>query len=254
MHPGQNKAKIKKRMPSNQVQCCSSESVPVVAVCPEDLMNYHTRNLVVVSTGLRWWPCCCPGWPCAKRGGRKPLCPRISACLISACKWHSRVLLLLWLFMSGLHPHPGPSANLLVHASTKYTGAREGTVFKRGTDGMGYYSDHGGCTLELAPLINASASLPPLPLQLFSLLGLGLPADPPRYPSGPSGNGRRRTRGGAETARKADMQDSRCNKSGGPQAHLLGTMSAGPTLRTKTSSFSLTILAMRTHGVRRRVT
>ena len=185
-------------------------SVPVVAVRPGD-RKINART-VAVPTGLRWWPCCCPVWPCADRGGRNKARPRISACLISACKWPLSFSVLLWLFMSGLHPHPGPSVNLLVHASAKYTGPREGTVFKRGADGMGYYSDCGGCTLELAPLIAANASLPSLPIQLFSLLGLGLPADPPRYPSGPSGNGRRRTRGGRNSkngrhARQQVQQD-----------------------------------------------
>ena len=88
--------------------------------------------------------------------------------------------------MTGLHPHPCPGIGELVHVAVKCTGPVENAVFKLGTEGLGYYRDTGHCTLALAPLLAADASLPALPLDLFALLGLGTP-DLPRYPSGPSG-------------------------------------------------------------------
>ena len=74
--------------------------------------------------------------------------------------------------MTGLHPHPGP-VGTLVHASTAYNGQVTGAVFKLGEQGLGYYSDAGGCTIELAPLLLAVDAVPPLPIRLFSLLDLG---------------------------------------------------------------------------------
>ena len=70
--------------------------------------------------------------------------------------------------MSGLHPHPGPGIGEFVHASVKYTGPLPNAVFKLGNEGLGYYRDAGRCTLPLAPILLADASLPALPLDLFS--------------------------------------------------------------------------------------
>ena len=64
--------------------------------------------------------------------------------------------------MTGLHRHPGPSIGELVHVSVKYTGLVKNDVFKLGAEGLGYYRGHGCCTLALAPLIVADASLPAL--------------------------------------------------------------------------------------------
>ena len=153
----------------------------------------------VVSTGLRWLPCCCPVRSRTDRGGRssssrhkrskKLGCfTRISAC--TSRGWPRTFSIYLWLIMTGLHPHLGPGIGELVHASVNCTGPVENDVFKLGTEGLGYYRDVGCCTLALAPLLAADASLPALPLDLFALLGLGSP-EVPRYPSGPSGGASR---------------------------------------------------------------
>ena len=107
--------------------------------------------------------------------------------------------------MTGLHPHPGPAVGTLLQSSSTYSGSMQGVVFKKGPEGMGYYADVGKCTLQLAPLLLSEASVPGLPIRLFFMLGLGNASVPaldvngsaaPRYPSGPSGNAARRTRGG----------------------------------------------------------
>ena len=113
--------------------------------------------------------------------------------------------------MTGLHPHLGPGIGELVHASVKRTGPMQNIVFKLGAEGLGYYHDCGNCTLALAPLIAADASLPVLPLRLFDLLGLGNP-DTPRHPSDPSGNGPRRTRGGKHS-RNSKLKRTQANTS-----------------------------------------
>ena len=182
-----------KRKPGPTAQC-NCTVVPVVAVCPTAI-DKHIRE-VAVSTGLRWWPCWCPDvrsctrggrmdekkfyvstglrwWPCCFVSRRKNSRKRITyigKLRISAC-YFSRRLILLWLFMIGLHPHLGPNVGVLVHASSSYNGSMTGSVFKMGAEGLGYYVDAGRCSLELAPLLRVADSVPPLPIRLYSLLG-----------------------------------------------------------------------------------
>ena len=137
-----------------------------------------------VSIGLRWWPCCFVSRR-KNRKNRRKHSTYIGKLRISAC-YFSRRLIMLWLFMTGLHPHPGPNVGVLVHAASSYGGPMVGAVFKLGAEGLGYYADAGRCSLELAPLLRAADSVPPLPIRLYALLGLG--SATPRYPMGPSGS------------------------------------------------------------------
>ena len=157
MHPGQNKV-ITEPMTTEQCLSC------LVAVTSRSYQQNKPTQTVVVSTGLRWWPCCCPDAPSSARGVRtssrfrfRSLTSRISAC--GGHGWPYTFSIICWLIMTGLHPHPGPGS--LAHAANKYAGSRDGMAFKLGPEGLGYYVDRGGCTIEIAPLLEASASLPP---------------------------------------------------------------------------------------------
>ena len=147
--------------PYTSVQCLS---VDVVAVRPSDSNKTTQHKQLVVPTGLRWWTCCrstigekklvvptgLRWWPCCfrrlrDRNVRSVLrkdvgsSPRISAC--NGTRWPLSFSIILWLIMSGLHPHPGPSVGALVRVSSSYTGPVIGAVFKKGAGGMGYYTD-----------------------------------------------------------------------------------------------------------------